>query len=83
MSPAFGPWTLDIYGICFRDDIPNIDTKRSKLNKDLKEICDRYELGIIDNKNIDSSCLAKKKLHLSMKHGIPRLANNFKQFIQN
>lgn len=69
--------------ICLREDIKNIDSKRLKLNKDLTDVCHKFGLAMIDNSNIDSSCLAKRKLHLNMRSGLPRLAKNIKKFLQS
>ena len=69
--------------ICLREDIKDINGKRLNLNKVLRNICKENGLRIIDNSNIDSSCLARKKLHLNMRTGISRLAKNFKNFLQH
>ena len=65
--------------ICLRMDNPKLDTKRIELNKSISMVAEEYGLKIIDNKNIDRSCLAKKKLHLNGHIGLPRLAKNIKE----
>lgn len=68
--------------ICLRMDNPKLDPKRIELNKSISMVAEEYGLKIIDNKNIDRSCLAKKKLHLNGHIGLPRLAKNIKQHLK-
>ena len=66
--------------ICYREDVKNINDRRLKLNQDLEKMCKDMDLKWIKNDNI---CLAKKKLHLNLRSGVPRLVKNFKQFLSN
>ena len=51
-----------------------------KLNDELNKFCNERNLGVVQNGNVENSCLAKKKLHLNQK-GLKRLALNFKSFL--
>jgi len=63
--------------VCLRQDVPNINPRRLSLNKDFADICIKYGLEMVDNNNIDSSCLAKKKLHLKMEyHNLQKISSN-------
>lgn len=68
---------ISLSKICLREDRKNVNKKRIELNKEIEKIVKNRGLTKICNENIDSSCLAKKKLHLNRK-GIARLAKNIK-----
>ena len=73
---------LILSNICLRKDDPKLEHKRKRLNDTISKTANDFGLQIIDNKNIDSSCLAKKKLHLNAHIGMPRLAKNIKNHLQ-
>ena len=56
-----------------KDDIANINEK-------LQRFCNSKGLSVIDNNNIDRSCLNKGKLHLN-RRASSHLADNFKKFV--
>jgi len=68
--------------VCTRKDDPRLEPKRTELNNKISKIVNEYGLQMINNQNIDGSCLAKKKLHLNTHIGIPRLAKNIKSHLQ-
>jgi len=65
-----------------RDDRKDIKQKVSQVNKKLRNFSNRNSIELIDNSNIELSCLSKKKLHLNVK-GDALLAKNFINFINN
>ena len=69
-----------ISNICLREDKPNLMNKRNALNKEIEKIAHNHNKKIIDNSNIDTTCLSKKKLHLNRK-GLAKLAKNMKSYI--
>lgn len=62
--------------ICKRED-RNVEKERKHINDGIRNLARKYGLRSIDNNNIDSSCLSKKKLHLNRK-GLAKLAVNIK-----
>lgn len=67
--------------VCLRKDFQSAYQKVSALNKSIKSFCQSRNIALIDNSNIDQSCLARKKLHLNAR-GIGKLAVNFKSFLE-
>ena len=51
------------------------------LNKEIKELAKEMKIVLIDNANLDVSCLRRKKLQLNEK-GNSYLASNFLNFIR-
>ena len=68
-------------GVVARGDINKKENIVSTNNR-LKMYCKGKEFFLIDNSNIDASCLNKSKLHLNRK-GTSYLANNFRNHIFN
>ena len=54
----------------------------SALNSEIKRFANTRKISVIDNSNLDVSCLSRKKLHLNEK-GNSYLARNFLNFIKN
>ena len=67
-----------------RKDKQAVDKKVSvsELNRKIKEIAKAQNVSVIDNSNLDASCLSRKKLHLNEK-GNSYLANNFIKFLKD
>jgi len=68
---------ISLSTICLREDRKILNKKRIELNKEIDNIVASYGLTKVCNENVDSSCLAKKKLHLNRK-GVARFAKNLK-----
>lgn len=66
--------------LCVRYDISGGFSKINHKNEELKKFCNDCNIGLLENRNIDNSCLARKQLHLNPK-GLKRLALNFKSFL--
>lgn len=66
--------------ICHRGDKTIYKEMVKDRNKEIFEVATSNNLRLIDNHNIDDSCLTKKKLHLNRK-GFSRLAINMKHEI--
>ena len=66
-------------GVVARGDINKKENIVSTNNR-LKMYCKGKEFFLIDNSNIDASCLNKSKLHLNRK-GTSYLAKNFRNHI--
>ena len=66
--------------ICYRADKTSYREMQNERNKEIFEVANANNLRLIDNHNIDDSCLTKKKLHLNRK-GFSRLAINMKNEI--
>ena len=66
-----------------RKDKQAVDKKVSvsELNRKIKEIAKAQNISVIDNSNLDVSCLSRKKLHLNEK-GNSYLAMNFINFLE-
>ena len=62
-----------------RSDKSNLQLKVSTLNTSLKVFCAKNPIDLIDNSNLDVSCLGAKKRHLNRK-GNSYLANNFTRY---
>ena len=77
------PGTEIAISLCtIRKDRQGIEKKVTSCNKILRDAAFRKDTYVIDNKNIDESCLGMKKLHLNRK-GTSFLANNLKNFIND
>ena len=63
-----------------RYDSEELHLKALRVNEKLKQLLPAYDL--IDNGNLDQSCVNKYGLHLSRK-GTMHLAYNFKQLLSN
>ena len=64
---------IKCYDQDYNEEIQSITDK-------LQRFCTSKGLSLIDNNNIDKSCLNKGKLHLN-KQGSSFLANNFMKFV--
>ena len=66
-----------------RKDKQAIDKKVSMpaLNREIREFANAMKISVVDNSNLDVSCLSRKKLHLNEK-GNAYLARNFLNFIK-
>ena len=62
--------------ITIRADKKGLDSTITKINNDLMKFCKNNDIAFIDNSNVNSSHLSRKKLHLNQK-GLSVLANNF------
>ena len=65
-----------------RKDKPDIEKKVIEFNSRLSKFCSKNKIDIIENENLDGSCLSFKKLHLNKK-GNSYLANNFLDFLHS
>ena len=53
----------------------------TEMNKKIKEFAKMKKIELIDNSNLDTSCLSRRMLHLNDK-GNSYLANNFINFMK-
>ena len=58
-------WKLAISNIITRKDKNKIDEKVETFKIRLSKFCKKYKIDIIDNKNIDDSCLNCKQFYLN------------------
>ena len=63
-----------------RKDKPDIEKKVTEFNSKLSKFCSKNKIDIIENENVDGSCLSFKELNLNRK-GNSYLANNFLDFL--
>ena len=70
-----------VSGIIRRNDF-EVDSKRRRINKMLKSMCDKTGFHFLCNENITFSQLWKDGLHLSNR-GIGMLSNNFSKYLNN
>ena len=68
--------------LTMRRDHEGMNKKVNNLNRDLKKLAVEIDIPIIDNSNIDISCLSSRQLHLNRK-GDSVLARNFIRYIDN
>ena len=73
-------YKLAISNVITRKDKNEIDKKVEAFNFKLSKFCKKNKIDVIDNKNLDDSCLNYKQLHLNRK-GNSYLANNFLDYI--
>ena len=66
--------------LCLRNDLQGGFSNVKRKNDELRKFCSERNLALIENGNVDDSCLAKKKLHMNPK-GLKRLALNLKGFL--
>ena len=71
-----------ISNVVMRKDKPDIEKKVIEFNSRLSKFCSKNKIDIIENENLDGSCLSFKKLHLNKK-GNSYLANNFLDFLHS
>ena len=71
---------LVISNVITRKDKNQIDKKVQTFNSKLSKFYKKNKIDIIDNKNLDDSCLNYKQLHLDRK-GNSYLANNFLDYL--
>ena len=74
--------TIALSTLTIRRDYEGMSKKVNNLNRDLKKLALEVGIPIIDNSNIDISCLGSRKLHLS-RVGDSVLARNFIRYIDN
>ncbi len=70
-----------VSSVVTRKDINGMPNKVSSLNNGLKIFCIKNQIDLIDNSNLDVSCLGVKKFHLNRK-GNSYLANNFNKYLE-
>ena len=63
-------------------DKPDIEKKVIGFNSRFSKFCSKNKLDIIENENLDRSCLSFRKLHLNKK-GNSYLANKFLNFLHS
>ena len=63
-----------------RKDKPDIEKKVTEFNSKLSKFCSKNKIDIIENENVDGSCLSFKELNLNRKDN-SYLANNFLDFL--
>ena len=70
--------------VVIRKDKQALDKKPNvkELNMKIKDLATELNVQVIDNSNIDVSCLSRKQLHLNRK-GDSVLANNYIKFIKS
>ena len=71
-----------ISNVVMRKDKPAIADKVIEFNSRLSNFCSKNKIDIIENENLDGSCLSFKKLDLNKK-GNSYLANNFLDFLHS
>ena len=71
-----------VSNICLREDKMVLNNKRLSLNKEIEDFAVLNDMTMINNNNIDSACLSRKKLHLNRK-GLAKLAVNIKNHISS
>ena len=71
-----------ISNVIMRKDKLDIEKKVTEFNSWLSKFCSKNKIDIIENENLDGSCLSFKKLHLNKK-GNPYLANKFLDFLHS
>ena len=69
-----------ISSVTTRSDRVGINKEVTNLNKSIKKLAEENGIQLIDNNNIDLSCLSSRKLHLNRK-GDSMLAQNFLKFL--
>ena len=74
---------ISLSNICLREDDLTLDKKRKALNDQMESLATDYGLKVIDNANIDSNCLSRRKLHLNHRIGIPKFVKNVKNHMVN
>ena len=74
--------TIVLSTLTMRRDHEGMNKKVNNLNRDLKKLAVEINIPIIDNSNIDISCLSSRQLHLNRK-GDSVLARNFIRYIDN
>ena len=72
---------IALSSVVTRSDKSDMQLKVSTLNTSLKTFCAKNRIDLIDNSNLDVSCLGAKKLHLNKK-GNSYLANNFTRYLE-
>ena len=65
-----------------RKDKPDIENNVVEFNSRLSKFCSKSKIDIIENENLDGSCLSFKKLHLNKKSN-SYLTNNFLDFLHS
>ena len=71
-----------VSNVIIRNDKPDIEKKDVEFNSRLSIICSKNKIDIIENENLDRSCLNFKKLHLKKK-GNSYVANNFLDYLHS
>ena len=71
-----------ISSLTTRRDSVGMPRKVKNLNRKLKDACDKHQMKMIDNSNLDAECLSAKNLHLNPR-GNSLLARNFLNFIND
>ena len=74
--------TIVLSSLTMRRDHGGMSNKVNELNRSLKKLAKEQGIPIIDNSNVDNSCLSTRKLHLNRK-GDSTLARNFVNFLDN
>ena len=73
---------LAMLNVTTRKDKNEIDKKMDTFKIKLSKFCKKNKIDIIDNKNLNDSCLNYKQLHLNME-GNSFLANNFLDYLES
>ena len=68
--------------LTIRKDRPGMPKRVKALNSKIREFCEKNNVKVNSNANVDESCLSAKKLHLNQR-GNSVLARNFLNFISN
>ena len=68
--------------LTIRKDRPGMPKRVKALNSKIREFCEKNNVKVISNANVDENCLSAKKLHLNQR-GNSVLARNFLNFISN
>ena len=71
-----------ISSLTTRRDSIGMTKKVKNLNRKLKDACDKHQIKMIDNSNLDAECLSANNLHLNPR-GNSLLARNFLNFIND
>ena len=71
-----------ISNVVTRKDKPDIENKVIEFNSRFSKFCSKNKVDIIENENLDWSCLSFKKLHVNKK-GNSYLANKFLDFLDS
>ena len=69
-----------VSNVVIRADKKNMVEKVQELNKKIKELCEKENIDVINNSNLNDTHLSKRKLHLNQK-GLSILAKNFISYL--
>ena len=72
---------IAVSSVITRSDKSDLQLKVSTLNTSLKAFCAKTRVDLIDNSNLDVSCLGAKKLHINKKANSYLVKNFIRYFV--